>query len=72
MSENKKYDVDKLAPLLCCEQKWHPIYMIMSTMNREELFEFRKALRMFTPYHYLHKNLEREFRNAMGEDNGRN
>lgn len=69
MLEKPKYDVSKLAPLLCCEPKWHPIFMIMSTLNKEELFQFRKELRQHTPYHYLHRNLELEFRKAMGENN---
>jgi hypothetical protein len=67
MSEKAKYDVAKLAPLLCCENKWHPIYMIMSTLDIEELKQFRKELRQYTPYHYLHRTLEREFRNSIGD-----
>jgi hypothetical protein len=62
-----EYDAKQLSSLLCCEPKWHPIYELMSKMNKEELFQFRKDLRQYTPYHYLHKNLEREFRNALGE-----
>jgi hypothetical protein len=52
---------------LCCEPKWKPIYKLMSQMNKEELFQFRKDLRQYTPYHYLHKNLEKEFRKALDE-----
>ena len=62
-----KYDARELSSLLCCEPKWHPIYNLMSQMNKEELFQFRKDLREYTPYHYLHKNLEREFRNSIGD-----
>ena len=62
-----EYDIKLLSTLLCCEPKWHPIYKLMSQMNKEELFQFRKELRNFTPYHYLHKNLEREFRNSIGD-----
>ena len=68
MLEKPKYDVQKLAPLLCCEPKWHPIYMIMSTLNNEELFQFRKELRMHTPYHYLHRNLELAFRERLKDE----
>ena len=62
-----EYDAKKLSSLLCCEPKWRPIYELMSKMNVEELKQFRKDLREYTPYHYLHKNLEREFRNSIGE-----
>jgi len=62
-----EYDAKALSSLLCCEPKWHPIYELMSKMNKEELFQFRKDLRQYTPYHYLHKNLEREFRNSIGD-----
>jgi hypothetical protein len=62
-----EYDAKKLSSLLCCEPKWAPIYNLMSQMNVEELKQFRKDLREYTPYHYLHKNLEREFRNSIGD-----
>ena len=62
-----EYDARELSNLLCCEPKWKPIYKLMSQMNKEELFQFRKDLREYTPYHYLHKNLEREFRNSIGD-----
>ena len=61
-----EYDARALSSLLCCEPKWHPIYKLMSKMNDEELFQFRKDLRQFTPYHYLHKNLEKEFTKRLG------
>lgn len=63
-----KYDAKELSSLLCCEQKWHPIYMIMSTLNNEELFQFRKDLRQYTPYHYLHRNLELAFRERLKDE----
>jgi hypothetical protein len=63
-----KYDASKLAPLLCCEQKWHPIYMLMSVMDNEQLFQFRKDLRSYTPYHYLHRTLELAFRERLEND----
>jgi hypothetical protein len=62
-----EYNARELSSLLCCEPKWKPIYKLMSQMNVEELKQFRKDLREFTPYHYLHKNLEREFRNSIGD-----
>jgi hypothetical protein len=62
-----EYNARELSNLLCCEPKWKPIYKLMSQMNVEELKQFRKDLREYTPYHYLHKNLEREFRNSIGD-----
>jgi hypothetical protein len=62
-----EYNAKELSSLLCCEPKWRPIYELMSKMNKEELFQFRKDLRQYTPYHYLHKNLEKEFRKALDE-----
>ena len=62
-----EYDARQLSSLLCCEPKWKPIYELMSQMNIEELKQLRKDLRQYTPYHYLHKTLEREFRNSIGD-----
>ena len=60
-----KYDAKQLSSLLCCENKWHPIYKLMSVMDDEQLFQFRKELRAFTPYHYLHRTLELAFRERL-------
>ncbi len=64
----KKWDARSLAPLLCCPPKFHPIYVQMSKLNKEELRQFRDELRSYTGMNLLHSILENEFNEALKDE----
>jgi hypothetical protein len=59
------YDLNQLAPLLCCEPKWGPIYRATTGMNYTQLKTFVDELRMRRPQRFLPLKMEQEFQKQL-------
>jgi hypothetical protein len=68
MLKKPKYDLRKLIPLVCCETKWHPIYMTMASLNDDELQTFYNELTAIYSHGSLPLPLEQEFRTRLNNE----